>query len=187
MTSVLAGLTGGRNQYNAVAFSRAGGLTAPDFGPAFPSSAARADVALPLASCFLISMTVLFAFGLAMCLSAKISLGLTGALADSAFPLPPCFLTSVLFGFGVGVALRGRAWPVVAKSVLALVSSFLTSLPSVFGFGTGNGVWRPAAIMSSSRGTSIAKRPRLRIRPATRPPSSPAPPERATPAGPHTA
>ena len=121
--------------------------------------AARADVTLLLTSCFFISMAVLFAFGLAVCLSAKISLGLAEALADSAFPLPPCFLTSVVFGFGVGIALRGRAWPVVAKSVLALVSSFLTALPSAFGFGTGNGMWRPAAIMSSSRGRSIAKRP----------------------------
>src|SRR2546430_14964846 len=46
-------------------------------------------------------------------------------------------------------------------------SCLLTSTSSAtFGLGTGNGICLPAAIISSSRGSSITNRPEWRMRPA---------------------
>src|SRR5215469_5911924 len=58
---------------------------------------------------------------------------------------------------------------------LALPSSFLTSASGILGFGSGSGMCLPASIISSSRGSSMTKRPGWRMRPAIRAASSPAP------------
>src|ERR1700704_1670732 len=47
-----------------------------------------------------------------------------------------------------------------------LTSSFFGSSSGIFGFATGSGMCLPASIMSSSRGSSITKRPGWRMRPA---------------------
>src|SRR5262245_6726384 len=72
----------------------------------------------------------------------------------------PSFLTSLPSPF--------LAWS-------ALPSSAATSSSGIFGFATGSGMFLPAAIMSSSRGSSMTKRPGWRMRPAMRAASSPAP------------
>ena len=58
---------------------------------------------------------------------------------------------------------------------LPLSSGLSPSLSAIFGFGTGNGSSLAAAARSTSRGTSMEKRPRCLMRPAMRPASSPAP------------
>src|SRR6516225_6096132 len=111
--------------------------------------------------------------------------------AEFALPLPSLFLTSLagVFGFGAGDAgglggcLPATVAPVLADVALPLPSSFLTSfltsIAGAFGFGAhdagGLATSLPAATRSSSRGTSIAKRPGWRMRPAMRPALSPAP------------
>src|SRR5262249_38597499 len=75
---------------------------------------------------------------------------------------------------------RRNFFPLVPSSLLPaccfdLPSSFLTSASGMFGFATGSGMCLPASIMSSSRGSSMTKRPEWRMRPAIRAASSPAP------------
>src|SRR6516162_10813486 len=64
---------------------------------------------------------------------------------------------------------------VLPACCLGLPFSLLTSVSGILGFATGSGTCLPASIMSSSRGSSMTKRPGWRMRPAIRAASSPAP------------
>src|SRR5262245_61960869 len=79
-----------------------------------------------------------------------------------------------------GPTWRRNFFPLAPSSLLpaccfALPSCFLTSASGMFGFAIGSGMCLPASIMSSSRGSSMTKRPEWRMRPAIRAASSPAP------------
>src|SRR5215471_14594336 len=157
-----------------------------------------AESVLPLAFCFLASIWSVFDFGAGDGLGRPAASALELAkffgrstgnridlpvalapLTKFALPLPFRFPTSstAIFVFGRG---GGFCWPValappLAELALPLPSCFPTSSAAIFGFGNGNGGSRPATAISSSRGSSITKRPGWRMRPAMRPASSPAP------------
>src|SRR5262249_575352 len=140
-----------------------------------------------LLSLFLASLAGVFGFGAgdAGRLGGSLPVAVAPVLAKVALPLPSFFLTSLLtslaaiVGFGAGDAgclgnsLPAAVAPASVEGALPLPSVVSTS--GIFGFGTGSGICLPAATRSSSRGTSIAKRPGWRMRPAMRPASSPAP------------
>src|SRR2546423_462687 len=169
---------------------RAGADGRPELAVARQSSpelAVLAEFALPLPSFFLTSIAGTFGFegGSAGCLGGCLPAAAAPESADVALPLPSSFLTSFLtslaaiLGFGardggcLGSSLPVAIAPALGEDALPLPSVLSTS--GIFGFGTGNGICLPAATRSSSRGTSIAKRPGWRMRPAMRPASSPAP------------
>src|SRR5262249_57580729 len=93
-------------------------------------------------------------------------------LADVALPLPSSFLISFLtsfaaiFGFvagnagGLGSSLPVAIAPALGEGALPLPSVLSTSTSGIFGFGTGNGMCRPAPPAACSGGSDRAKRPR---------------------------
>src|SRR5215469_6262979 len=148
-----------------------------------PELALLAEFALPLPSFFLTSIARAVGFGAgdAGRWGRSLPAVVAPVLAEVALPLSSSFLTSLaaIFGFGagdagcLGISLPAAIAPASVEGALPLPSVVSTS--GIFGFGTGSGICLPAATRSSSRGTSIAKRPGWRMRPAMRPASSPAP------------
>src|SRR5215471_1656346 len=92
------------------------------------------------------------------------ALDFSSVLPACCLGLPFSFLTSVsgILGFATGSGTRWLA------CCLGLPSSFLTSASGILGFATGSGMCLPASIISSSRGSSMTKRPGWRMRPAIR-------------------
>src|SRR5437667_7227 len=87
-------------------------------------------------------------------------------------------------GMGLGLRLAVKIEPgdrlaparkPLLEPPLDLLGSRLTSISGIIGLDTGSGMCLPASIMSSSRGSSMTKRPAWRMRPAIRAASSPAP------------
>src|SRR6516162_3649002 len=154
-----------------------------------PELAVLAEFALRLPSFFLTSIAGAFGFGAGD--AGRLGISLLAAVAPApmevALPLPSSVLISCLtslaaiFGFGagdagrLGISLPAAIAPALAEDALPLPSVLSISTSAIFGFGTGSGIRLPAATRSSSRGTSIAKRPGWRMRPAMRPAPSPAP------------
>src|SRR5262249_42199452 len=96
---------------------------------------------------------------------------------DRDFDLPRCACDGAL---GCDFFVASALW----FSVLPLAASVRRAATSAGGLGGGSGIFLPASTRSSSRGSSMTKRPGWRMRPATLPASSPAPQSKSARAGP---